>query len=172
MQISSLHPLSCLPAINSSPFSEIGLQSPFSSCQQPCTPVDPHPNSGYVGPWHQLFMWFSFPSDGHRSASLPSNILNSSPLSQPISLDARISPLLQPSYPEVQVWSFLLSSFSLLSFILPSYLWICIILSGGQGLLLVFSWHSIASVDVFLTYPWSKRHSTSTYLPSWLLLRN
>ena len=41
-----------------------------------------------------------------------------------------------------------------------------------SGLLLVFSWHATASVDVFLTYPWSKRHSTSTCLPSWLLLQN
>lgn len=30
----------------------------------------------------------------------------------------------------------------------------------------VFSWHSIASVDVFWTHLWSKRHSTSTYSPS------
>ena len=79
--ISSLHPLSCLPVINRSLSSEIALQSPFSSCQQPCTPVDPHPNSGYVGPRHWLSMCFSFPSDSHRSAALPSNILNSFPLS-------------------------------------------------------------------------------------------
>ena len=70
---------------------------------------------------------------------------------------------------------FLLAFLLLLpSFFHPTQLfvdtWIRIILAGGQGLLLVLSWHSFASVDVFLTHLWSKRHSTSTYSPSWLLL--
>ena len=73
VRISSLQPLSCLPAINSSPCSEIALQFPFSICQQPHTPMDQHPNSGYVGPWQGLSVWFSLPSDYHRSAALPSN---------------------------------------------------------------------------------------------------
>ena len=122
VRISSLHPLSCLPAINSSPCSEIALQFPFSICQQPHTPMDQHPNSGYVGPWQGLSVWFSFPSDYHRSAALPSNRLNFFP-SVPTDFPGwRNLSLLQPLYPGVQVWSFLLSSFSLLSFILPSHL--------------------------------------------------
>ena len=67
-------------------------------------------------------MWFSFPSDYHRSAALPSNRLNFFP-SVPTDFPGwRNLSLLQPLYPGVQVWSFLLSSFSLLSFILPSHL--------------------------------------------------
>ena len=56
---------------------------------------------------------------------------NSSLLSQLISLDVGISPFLQLPDPVVQAWSCLLSSlFSLLSFILASYVWLHMVLSG------------------------------------------
>ena len=77
-------------------------------------------------------------------------------------------PLLCFSYsPGVQVPSrFLSSSFSLFSFILPGYVGIFIVLSGVQGLLLVFSWCStrtVPSVDVFLMHLWREMNSTSSY---------
>lgn len=142
-----------------------------SSSQHPCAQVDKHACPGYIEPQHRLSMWFSLHSDCHRSAVSPSSDSLKCFPSAPTALPrCGVSPLLQLPNPNHSCS--LSSSFSLPSFILPSYLWICIILSGGQGLLLVFSWHSTASVDVFLMYPWSKRHSTSTYLPSWLLLQN
>lgn len=71
---------------------------------------------------------------------LPLIALNALLLSQPIALVIGVSPLLQVPHPKVQVQSYLLSSsFSLLSFVLPSHVWIYIILSSGQGLPLIFS---------------------------------
>ena len=66
-------------------------------------------------------------------------------------------PLLCFSYPPgVQIpYCFLSSSFFLLSFVLPGYARIFIVLSIVQGLLLVFSWCSVRivpSVDVFLMH--------------------
>lgn len=82
-----------------------------------------------------------------------------------------LSPASAPE-PWVEVHSCSLSSSFSPPFFHPTQLFggyvIRIILSGGQGLLLVFSWHSIASVDVFWRDGRSKRHSTSTYSPSWL----
>ena len=50
--------------------------------------------------------------------------------------------------------------------ILPSYAGMFIVLSGVQGLLLVFrrcSVRIVASIDVFLMHPWREMNSTSTY---------
>ena len=150
----------------------LALQHNSSSSQHPCALVDKHACPGYIEPQHRLSMWFSLYSDCHRSAVSPSSDSLKRFPSVPTAFPrCRVSPLLQLPNPWVEVHSCSLSSFfSLLSFILPSYSWIRIILSSGQGLLLVFSWCSIASVDIFLTHSWSKRHSTSTYPPSWLLL--
>ena len=94
-------------------------------------------------------------------------------LSQPISplvkgLPQMWEPLLCFSYPPgVQVPSrFLSSSFSLLSFILPSYVWIFIVLSSAQSPLLVFSQCSvriIAYVAVILMHLWREMNSMSPY---------
>ena len=83
-------------------------------------------------------------------------------LSQPIFLSVKgfhqmQEPLLCFSSPPwAQVLSyFLSSSFPLLSFILPGYAGIFIVLSSVQGLLLVFSWcfsRTVPSVDVFLMH--------------------
>ena len=59
--------------------------------------------------------------------------------------------------------------------VLPSYAGIFIVLSGVQGLLLVFSWCSqyvriVASVDVFLMHPWREMNSTSSYSSAILTL--
>ena len=68
---------------------------------------------------------------------------------------------------EVQSWSnFLSSSFPLLSFVLPSYVGIFLVLSGVHGLLLVFSWCSVRivpSVDVFLMHLWREMSYTPSY---------
>ena len=60
---------------------------------------------------------------------------------------------------------FLSSFFSLLSFALPSYMGILLVLSGVQGLLLMFSWCSVRivpSVDVFFMHLWRETNSTSS----------
>ena len=65
-----------------------------------------------------------------------------------------------------QVLSHFLSSSFSLSFILPGYAGIFIVLSGVQGLLLAFSQCSVrivASVDVFLMHLWREMNSMSSY---------
>ena len=83
-------------------------------------------------------------------------------LSQLISSSVREIPRMQEpllcfiSPPGTQIPScFLSSSLSLLSFVLPSYVGIFLVLSGVQGLLLVFSQYSVRivpCVDVFLMH--------------------
>ena len=78
-------------------------------------------------------------------------------------------PLLSFSYPhpwEPVLSCFLFSSFSLLSFILPSYTGIFHVILGVRGPLLVFSWCAvriIPFVDVFLMHLWGEMNSTSSY---------
>ena len=126
-------------------------------------------------------MQFSLCPICHRSAVTPSSDSLKCFLSVPSDFTigegaspvAGICLLLQPLTPSgVQApCRFLSSSFSLLSFILPSYVGIFIVLSSVQALLLVFSWCSVrvaAPVDVFLMHPWRERNSTSpTAPPSW-----
>lgn len=55
---------------------------------------------------------------------------------------------------------------------LPNHAWVYTILSGGQGLLLVFSQCSVTtvlSVDVFLMHLWREMHSMSTYFSTILV---
>lgn len=81
--------------------------------------------------------------------------------------DARLSPLLQLLHPWVQVHSqSLSSSFSLASFILPTFAWIYILFSGGQGLLPALRWYSLRFSpleDLFLMHPLREIYSTPTY---------
>ena len=88
------------------------------------------------------------------------------PGSERASPDAEISPLLQLPI-GVQVPSrFYSSSFSLISFILPGYSGIFLVISGVQGPLLVFSWCSvriIPFVDVFLMHLWGEMNSVCSY---------
>lgn len=97
----------------------------------------------------------------------PPTISNTFLLSQLIPPDVGFSPWLQLPNIQMQVWSYLLSSpFYFFSFILLIYGWICVILSIGQRLLLVFSQFSmrtIASVDIFLIHLWREIHSFSIY---------
>lgn len=56
--------------------------------------------------------------------------------------------------------------FSFASFILPTFSWIYILLSGGQGLLPALRWYSVRSSaleDLVPMYPWRDVYSTSTY---------
>ena len=89
---------------------------------------------------------------------------NASLLSQLISPDAIIHSLLHLLNPGVQVPSCLLF-YSLLTFVLLSYTWIHMALSGGQGPWLVFSQCSVrtvVSVDRFLMHLWREMHSMTT----------
>ena len=72
---------------------------------------------------HEFSVWLSLYSDYHRSAVSPSfDKLKCFHLSQPISLDVRVSTLLELLHPWVQVCSCLFSStLFLFSFILPSH---------------------------------------------------
>ena len=119
-------------------------------------------------------MYFSFCPVCHGSATSSSSDSLKCFSSVPVdfSVGEEVSPnlgisLLQLPHPGVQVLSgFLSFSFSLLFAILPSYAGIFIVLSGVQGLLLVFSWCSVrivASIDVFLMHPWREVNSTSSY---------
>ena len=94
--------------------------------------------------------------------SVPTNF----PVSEGVFPDAGTSLLLQLPPGEQVPSCFLSSSFSLLSFILPSYAGIFIVLSGVQGLLLVFSQYFVTivpSIDVFLMHLWREMNSMSSY---------
>ena len=155
-----------LPVVNSSASPGIARQSLFSISQSPCILVELHPHPGYVGPWHRLSVSFSLHSDCYRSPSL-SNSLKCFPSVPTSCSDVGISTLVQlPKPPGADWFCSLSSSVSLPSFILPSFAWICVVLSDGQGLLLALSWCSVrssASEDVFLMHPWREMYSTSTY---------
>ena len=88
---------------------------------------------------------------------------NASPLSQTIPPMEGSHLYFSSSTPQSHSLSF---AVVLPSFILLSFVWICILLSGGQGLLPALSWYSMrssASEDVFLMHLWRKKYSTSTY---------
>ena len=109
-------------------------------------------------------MCFSLHSDCHRSMTLlPSPIAsNASPLSQTIPPMEGSHLYFSSSTPQSH---FLSSAVFLPSFILLSFVWICIFLLGGQGLLPTLSWCSVrspASEDVFLMHPWREDYSPSS----------
>ena len=130
-----------------------------------CASVDVHPGTGYVGPRLGLPVWFSLYPDCRGSASLPA-IASDASLSVPTdSSGCGVSPLLQ--LPQ----RLLSSSFCFLCFVLPRYASIHVILSGGQGLLLVFrpcSVRTVTSIDVVLIHPWREMYSVSTYSSTFL----
>ena len=170
-----------LPTANSSSRSRPVLQSPRSSSQPPCTPMNTHPNPGHVELWYGPSVYFSLCPICHRLATSPSSDVlmlpfcpnlfccqrGVFPIREQVSPNSGISPLLQLPCCGVPVPScFLSSSFSLFFIILPSYAGMFIVLSGVQSLLLVFSWCSVrtvASIDVFLMHPWREMNSTSSY---------
>ena len=115
-------------------------------------------------------VWFSLYSDHHRSAASLSNSLKGLCFVPNCCFAVEISPLLQFLHPQVQVQSHSLSSFSIPSFILTSFAWICIFLSSSQGLLATLSWCSVrfsSSEDVCLMHPGERSTpGPSTPLPS------
>ena len=61
------------------------------------------------------------------------------------------------------------------SLILPSFAWVYIFFSAGQGLLSSLSWRSACnsvSEGVFLMYPWREIYSMSTYSSAILFLQD
>ena len=117
-------------------------------------------------------VWFSLCSDHHRSAASLSNSLKVLCFVPNYCFAVAISPLLQFLHPQVQVQSHSLSSFSIPSYILTSFAWICIFLSSSQGLLATVSWCSVrfsSSEDVFLMHPWREKYSRSIYSSAILL---
>ena len=101
------------------------------------------------------------------SPSVPTDF----PIGEGASPDAGNSSLLQLPLRGTDPIPLPLLFFSLLSFVLPSYVGIFLVLTGVQGLLLVFSQCSVRilpSVDVFLIHLWREINSTSpTPPPSW-----
>ena len=155
-------PLCPLGHVNSSPHP--AFQSLCSSSQPLNVSGDLSPWPGYVGLRHGL-------CGSHSIQSVTDQLLHSltvsdaSPLSQTISPMCTSCPCFRFPNPQVQIQSRSFS-LSLPSFILPSFAWICIFLSGGQGLLPAVSWCSVrssASEEVFLMHPWREMYSTSTY---------
>ena len=74
------------------------------------------------------------------------------PASIPPPTEGRSSPTNTPVFPPS-------------SFILPSFSWVCIFFSTGQGLLSTLSWYpacTSVSEGVFLMHPWREMCSTST----------
>ena len=124
-----------------------------SSSQLPWTPVDLQPCPRYERQHHGLSMWFSLRSDGHRLVSSLPNSLKWLPHSSGWPGTWGSLPCMSaPSAPAVPRALLLLSpsSMSLLSFVLPSSVWIRIFLLSSQGVLPVFTWSSVrtaASLD-------------------------
>ena len=150
------------------------LQSSHSSSQPPCALSDTHPVWGMQGCGKDhLCRSYSVLSATHWPFRSLLTASDAPLLSQLISPSVRglprmWEPLLCFSSPSgAQIPScFLSSSFPLLSFILPSYAGIFLVLSGVQGLLLVFSQCSVRivpSVDVSLMHLWREMNSTSSY---------
>ena len=127
-----------------------------SSSQLPWTPVDLQPCPRYERLHHGLSMWFSLCSECPRLVSSLPNCFKCFPhpsgwpwmrgslpwASAPSPPGAGWSPWSPPSFP------FLLS---LLSFVLPSSVWIRIFLLSTQGVPPVLTWSSVrtaASLDV------------------------
>ena len=154
--------------------------SPIPNLQfpAPCTPLNIHPSLGHIVPWYGPSVYFSLCQVCYQSTSSPSSdslkcfplVPVDFPTSERVSLNSGIFPLFQLPHPGVQAPScFLSSSSSLLFFILASYAGIFIVISGVQGLLLVFSQCSVrivASIIVFLMYLWRDMNSMSSYFSS------
>ena len=62
-----------LPTANSSSHSGPVFQSPHSSSQPPCTPVNTRPSPGHVGLWYGPSVYFSLCPICHRLAASPSS---------------------------------------------------------------------------------------------------
>ena len=112
-----------LPTANSSSRSRPVLQSPRSSSQPPCTPVNTCPSPGHIGLWYRPSVYFSLYPACHRSATSPSfdnfkcfpSVPIDFPVGEGVSPNLGISPLLQLPCSGLRVLScFLSSSFSLL----------------------------------------------------------
>ena len=168
----------CLLADNSSPLPGSALQTPCSSTQPPSAPADTRLRLDMqgCGTDHLCRSHSVLPAtDGllHSPLIAPETPLLSQLISLPVrGLPQVWEPLVSFSSPlGVQVLScFLSSSFSLLlSFILPGYVEIFLVLSGVQGPLLVYcscSVRLVPFVDVFLMHLWGEMNSTSSYFSS------
>ena len=141
-----------------------------SSSQLQWTPVDFQPCPRYERLQHGLSTWFSLHSDCQRLvSSLPNHFK-----CIPVTVDGHgcgdLSPALQLPHPQVQSGPLALlllspSSLSVLSFTLPSSVWIRIFLLSSQGVPPVLTWSSVgtaASLDI-PEYPWREVNPTSTH---------
>ena len=117
-----------------------------SSSELPWTPVDLQPCPRYERLQHGLSVWFSLHSDGHRLVSSLPNSFKWLPHSSGWPGTWGSLPCMSaPSAPAVP------RALLLLSFVLPSSVWIRIFLLSSQGVLPVFTWSSVrtaASLDV------------------------
>ena len=151
-----------LPTINNCPHLGIAPQSPCSCSQPRCISVDLPPCSGYIGPQHALFLWFSVHSDCHRSAASLSDSLRCFPFCPNwLTWMQVLSCFSWPTH-QVQIRCHSLPATPTSFLILPSFAQNYIFLSGGQGFLPVFNWFSVrssASEDIFLTSLWSEMYS-------------
>ena len=127
-----------------------------SSSQLPRIPVDLQTSPRYERLQHGLSTWFSLRSDCHRLVSSLPNDFICLPCPQWMAMDMDLSPELQLLLPGVQAGSACSpplspSSLSLLSFVLPSSVWIRIFLLRAHGVPPVLAWSSVrtaASLDV------------------------
>ena len=156
-------PSICLSAVNSSPCSGIAPQSQNSSSQLLHLLGDLCPCLGYV--WLQQGL-----SDSHSIQAATDQLFPSQPC---FSSDS-------DNCPNVEIGPLLHSPTNSLVFphssiILPSFAWVYIFFSAGQGLLSVLSWCSACtsvSEGVFLMYPWREMQSMSTYSSAILFLHH
>ena len=153
--------------------------------------MNTHRSLGHVGQKYGQSVYFSLCPVCHRSAASPSS--NSLKCFPSVLVDFPVREgfsSLERGFPRIRESLLCFSSHALgcrshsasspppspfLFPILPSYAGIFIVLSGVQGLLLVFSRCSVrivASIDVFLMHPWREMNSTSTDSSAILNLRD
>jgi len=127
-----------------------------SSSQLLWTPVDLQPCPRYERLQHGLSMWFSLHSDCHRLVSSLPNCFKCLPRPSGWPWTRGSLQVLQPLHSRCRLVPLALlllspSSLPLLSFVLPSSVWIRMFLLSSQGVLPGFTWSSVrtaASLDV------------------------
>ena len=114
------------PLVNSRRHLGVVLHFLCSSSQTQHITWDLCTNSGYVGLWQILSVWFSFYSDSHRSAVALFYRLKCFPSVQTIDSMCGSDTCFSSQPPQVQFQSCSLSSFSFPCIILTSFVWVYI----------------------------------------------